>query len=114
MSKGRRTKATDIPPKVKRIVEERDSIDGHPCCIFCGSPDAHGEGHVIARSQAGLGVEKNIITVCRKCHAAMDNSQARPLYVQKAKEYLMSIYPDWNEKDLVYDKWGFLNGKDKQ
>lgn len=105
MSKGRRTKATDIPPEVKKRVEERDSINGTPCCIFCGSPNARGEAHVIARSQAGLGVEKNIITVCRSCHNAMDNSQASVLYVARAKEYLKSIYPDWNEEDLVYNKW---------
>ena len=38
----------------------------------------------------------------------MDNSQARSLYVEKAKEYMKSIYPDWNEHDLVYNKWDRL------
>ena len=103
--KHRRTKATDIPPKVKKAVEQRDSIDGRPCCIFCGSPEAKGEAHVIARSQGGLGIEKNLGTVCRECHRAMDNSQARNLYIAKAKDYLRSIYPGWDEKDLIYDKW---------
>ena len=103
--KSRRTKATDIPPKVKKAVEERDSIDGVPCCIFCGSPNAKGEGHVIGRAQGGLGVERNLITVCRTCHGRMDNTTYRDYYVNKAKEYLQSIYPDWNEEELVFNKW---------
>lgn len=103
--KSRRTKATDIPPKVKKAVEERDSIDGHPSCIFCGSPNAKGEAHVISRAQGGLGVERNLITVCRTCHGRMDNTTYRDYYVNKAKEYLQSIYPDWNEEDLVFNKW---------
>lgn len=86
---NKRTKATSIPPKVKKAVEKRDSIDGVPCCIFCKTPyGVHGEAHVISRAHSGLGVERNIVTVCRKCHAAMDNSQLRPLYIERAKEYL--------------------------
>jgi 5-methylcytosine-specific restriction endonuclease McrA len=101
----KRTKAVAIPPKVKKAVEERDSINGVPCCIFCGSPNARGEAHVIGRSQGGLGVEKNLVTVCRNCHGLMDNSTKSKYYVTKAKEYLQSIYPDWNEEELVYNKW---------
>lgn len=97
----KRTKAVAIPAKIKKTVEERDN----KCCIFCGSPNARGEAHVISRAQGGLGVERNLVCACRNCHSAMDNSQARPLYVSKAKDYLKSIYPDWNEKDLIYNKW---------
>ena len=109
MSKGRRTKATDISPKVRQEVEERD----HHVCIFCGSPNARGEMHYIRRSQGGLGIPKNILTGCRECHRQFDEGQAKALYREKAKQYLMSIYPDWNEKDLVYNKWGFLNGENE-
>jgi hypothetical protein len=28
------------------------------------------------------------------------------------KEYLQKYYRDWNEKDLVYDKWKFLKGEE--
>lgn len=97
----KRTKATDIPPKVKKIVEEREG----GVCLFCGSPNARGEAHVIARSQGGLGIEQNIICICRRCHDLMDNSTYREHYVNRAKEYLKSKYPDWNEEDLVYNKW---------
>ena len=103
---NKRTKATSIPPKVKQAVEKRDSINGVPCCIFCKTPyGVRGEAHVIARSQGGLGVERNLVCVCRACHSRMDNSQARSMMVQIAKEYLKSIYPDWNEEELVYNKW---------
>lgn len=101
MAKSKRTKACEIPPEVRAEVEERDNH----CCIFCGSPNARGEAHYVNRSQGGLGVARNLLTVCRSCHRQMDNGQAMKIYRQKAKEYLMSKYPDWDEKDLVYDKW---------
>ena len=97
----KRTKAVAIPPKIRQEVEERD---GHKC-IFCGSPECRGEAHYINRSQGGLGVPKNLVTVCSACHRQMDNGQMIKVYRQKAKEYLMSQYPDWNEDDLIYNKW---------
>ena len=97
----KRTKATSIPPKVRQEVEDRDNHR----CIFCSSPNCRGEAHFIRRSQGGLGIPKNLLTVCRKCHAQFDEGQAKELYRQKAKDYLMSKYPDWNEEDLVYNKW---------
>ena len=101
-----RTKKTSIPPRVKKAVEERDSINGVPCCIFCKtSRNVHGEAHVISRAQGGIGVEQNLVCCCRHCHSLMDNSEYRDIYVAKAKEYLKSIYPDWNEEDLFYNKW---------
>lgn len=101
-----RTKATSIPPKVREAVERRDSIDGVPACIFCHTTiGVRGEAHVISRAHGGLGVERNIICVCRSCHSRMDNSTYRDLYIKRAKEYLKSKYPDWSEKDLVYNKW---------
>lgn len=96
-----RTKAVAITPKVRQAVEERD---GHKC-IFCGSYDARGEAHFLGRAQGGLGVEENLITVCRRCHGEMDNGKHIKLYREKAKAYLQSIYPDWDESKLVYDKW---------
>lgn len=94
-----RTKACSIPPKVKKAVEERD---GHKC-IFCGK-SGRGEAHVIARSQGGLGVEQNLITVCRPCHHLMDDTVSRAFFVELATQYLKNIYPDWNPEDLVFKK----------
>lgn len=99
----KRTKATSIDPKTRQRVEERDSIDGAPCCIFCGRI-GRGEGHFIKRSQGGLGIEQNLITVCRECHHQMDNGPARKLYLMKAEQYLKSKYSDWNKSDLIYKK----------
>lgn len=99
--KSKRTKACEIPPEVRRKVEERDG----GCCIFCGRP-GRGEAHLVNRSQAGLGIEENIITVCRACHNFMDNGLSTPLYRAKAEEYLKSKYPNWDKRKLVYNKWG--------
>lgn len=95
----KRTKATAITPAVRARVEERD---GH-CCIFCGRV-GRGEGHFIKRSQGGLGIEENLITVCRACHFQMDDGLARALYMQKAESYLKSIYADWDRSKLIYKK----------
>lgn len=101
MGKSKRTKATSIPPKIREEVEERD---GHRC-VFCNSPNCRGEAHYIARSHGGLGIPMNLITVCRECHREMDNGSNTKLFKDIAKTYLQSIYPDWNEKDLIYKKW---------
>lgn len=97
----KRTKATSIPPKVREEVEERDNH----CCIFCGSPNARGEAHFIRRSQGGLGIPQNLLTLCRIHHRLFDESDFSDMYKQKAREYLKSKYPGWNEEDLVYNKW---------
>lgn len=96
----RRTKAVAIKPEVRARVEERDNY----CCIFCGRA-GRGEAHFINRSQGGLGIEENLLTVCRDCHIQMDNGQATKLYRAKAEQYLKSIYPDWDKSKLVFNKW---------
>ena len=95
----KRTKATAITPKVRRAVEERDDH----CCIFCGRL-GRGEGHFIKRSQGGLGIEENLVTVCRECHYQMDDGLAREFYIEKAESYLKGIYPGWDKEALVYKK----------
>jgi len=97
----KRTKACAITPKVRQEVEERDG----GLCIFCHFP-GRGEGHYVPRSHGGLGIPENIICVCRTCHDRMDNSQARQIYMNRAREYLESKYPDWDESKLYYKKWG--------
>ena len=96
----KRTKACGIGEKTKRIVYKRD--DG--LCIFCcryGKP----EDHVIPRSQGGLGVPQNIITVCRECHDKLDNSTSIEKMLKEAIIYLKGFYPGWNEKDVIFEKW---------
>lgn len=95
----KQTKATNIPPKVKTAVYDRDK--GR--CIICGQlgdPVAH----YISRAQGGLGVEQNIVTLCWMCHQTYDQSPKRVEYRQYIRQYLKQKYPDWNENDLIYRK----------
>ena len=99
------TKHTAIPPKVKRKVWDRD---GH-CCILCGNPRAYANAHYIRRSQGGKGIDQNIVTLCPQCHSDYDNGSKRIEYGEIIRDYLKGCYKNWNEKDLVYDKWGWTN-----
>lgn len=97
----KRTKAVAITPEVRKFVEDRDG----GCCIFCGRR-GRGEGHFVNRSQGGLGIPENIVTVCRDCHREMDNGLYTKVFRQKAEDYLKSQYPYWDRDKLVYHKWG--------
>lgn len=96
----RRTKALSISKAVKEKVWERD--DG--CCVYCGSPYALPEAHYIPRSQGGLGVEKNVLTMCRDCHRRFDQTVERQKMKGFFRAYLEKQYPDWNEDELIYKK----------
>lgn len=99
------TKKTAIPKKVKQKVWERDG----QCCILCGNPIAYPNAHYIRRSQGGKGIEQNIVTLCPQCHLDYDNGDKRIEYGKMIRDYLRSCYKNWNEKDLVYDKWSWTN-----
>lgn len=106
---SKRAKACAIPVKVKRRVAERDSIDGWPCCILCGSPNGLPEAHYISRADGGLGIEENIVTLCRRCHDRYDNSQSKDEHEaikELIRAHLKKQYPGWDEDKLVYQKWG--------
>lgn len=96
---SKRTKAVAITPKVRQAVEERDNYS----CIFCGQR-GRGEAHLVSRAQGGLGVEENIVTVCRQCHNEMDNGLLTQIYREKAEAYLRGIYPDWDRDKYIYKK----------
>lgn len=101
--KSKRAKATDIPKEVKEKVYERDG--GR--CVVCkkqGIPNAH----YIRRSQGGLGIEQNVVTLCTTCHDDFDNGSKRQEIGKIIHDYLQSIYKDWNEEGLVYNKWRAL------
>jgi 5-methylcytosine-specific restriction endonuclease McrA len=107
--KAERTKALEIPQKVKSKVAKRDSVDGWACCVLCGTPAptynpiAFSCCHYIARSQGGLGIEENIITLCPKCHREYDNEK-RDDYRPFLRSYLKSQYANFDEDKLVYKK----------
>jgi hypothetical protein len=98
MAKARRTKALEIPPKVKQKVLERDEA-----CIWCGRPGLP-NAHFIARSQGGLGIEENILTLCPDHHRQYDQTDKRAKMREYFKNYLQSKYPDWDETKLYYKK----------
>ena len=60
MYKSKRSKATDIDLKTRKLVKERDQM-----CIFCGSTYGIELAHTsLSRSNGGLGSEKNLVCAC--------------------------------------------------
>lgn len=101
MGTHRQTKATNISQRVKETVWERDG----ECCIICGSIYAAPEAHYVPRSSCGLGVEQNIVTLCRGCHDAFHQEVE---WIKLAvRDYLKGKYPDWDESKLHYKKYNF-------
>ena len=98
--KSKRSKATDIPMRVKKAVFERDN----GMCIYCGRrgmPNAH----YISRQHGGRGIEQNIVTLCIGCHHQYDNGELHKEIGEYLRKYLRAKYPDWNEQELIYNKW---------
>lgn len=103
-----RTKASQIKIETKWKVLERDGGK----CVLCGKTCSVYNAccHFISRARLGLGIEENIITLCHDCHYKLDNGEVGR---DRLREYLKSKYPGWDEKKLVYSKWGWTHGKDK-
>ena len=76
-------------------------------CIYCGHP-GNPEAHFISRAKGGLGVPENILTLCRPCHDKFDFGPRvqREGMREFFREYLMNIYPEWDETKLIYHKEG--------
>ena len=105
------TKARDFNRQAKEAISERDSIDGWPCCVFCGlaapTPLAWSNAHFIARSQGGLGVPENGLTLCPACHGRYDQTTSRAEMREYFREYLREHYEGWSEEALIYRKGDF-------
>ena len=98
----RQTKATSIPPRVKKAVWERD----FGRCVLCGSVNAGPHCHFVRRSQGGLGIPENIWTGCLHCHEAFDSeAPGGPLH-GRMRDYFRTLYPEWEEQNLKYRKDG--------
>lgn len=103
--KSKRSKACDISEKVKQAVYERDN----GLCVITSRPGLP-NAHFIPRSDGGLGIEENVITLAPDIHAAYDNGyhkdiNLREYYGGLIEEYLKSKYPNWDKSKLYYSRW---------
>lgn len=99
--KSTRTKALDFTRDVKQQIFERD----HGLCVLCGSP-GFPNAHFIPRSQGGLGIPENGVTLCPRCHDAYDHGVMRKALAIRIMNYLKAVYGDqWDIKNLYYQKW---------
>ena len=101
---GKIKNACAISPAVRNEVLDRDGCK----CIVCGANQNLQIAHFVPRSRLGLGIAKNLGTLCIHCHMQFDNgkkhNEIKPIF----EEYLKSHYENWDEKDLVYKKWSWL------
>ena len=97
-----RAKATQITKSVKQIVFDRDK----GLCVVCGRPGLP-EAHYIPRSKGGLGIEQNIVCLCRECHDRFDFGDGETMAAidEAIRFHLMECYPDWNVEELTYKKY---------
>ena len=102
------TKAMDFDRKAKIAISQRDSIGGWPCCVYCGAAApaelAWSNAHFIARSQGGLGIPENGLTLCPACHRRYDQSAERERMREYFREYLKEHHDEWSEDALRYRK----------
>ncbi len=96
------TKATAIPLNVKEIVFDRDDHR----CILCHSTAGVPNAHVVRRSQGGMGVEQNIVTLCPSCHREFDEGRNGKQLYEEIVEHLRQFYPEWTREQVIYRKWG--------
>lgn len=100
---SKRAKALAITDEARKAVYRRDN--GR--CVFCHRP-GNPEAHYIPRSKGGLGIEKNILTLCRECHRRYDQGTANERNWMRSvfRDYLKGQYQDWDEDKLIYHKEG--------
>lgn len=103
--------------KTRELIYSRDGG-----CIFCKRGYymenkepllylIHDVMHYINKSQGGLGIPQNGAIGCRYHHGLLDNGNQglREEMLEIFQEHLRQQYPDWNEDELVYNKWNYLN-----
>lgn len=102
------TKARDFSRLAKAEIALRDSIDGWPCCVYCGAAApgliSWSNAHYISRAQGGLGIPENGLTLCPACHRRYDQTTDRAGMREFFREYLMDKYKCWGETRLIYRK----------
>ena len=97
---SKRSKATDIPKKVREEVYARDKG-----CIITGSRYNLTLAHYIPRSKGGLGIKENLVTLSLLMHHEMDNGKNSLEIKEKVRVYLNRLYPEFTDEMRRYDKW---------
>lgn len=118
MGKSTQAKARDFSEKTRKEIYERDGG-----CIFCQMgyhmEDIKGLGgtifsvmHYISKSRNGLGLARNGAVGCQIHHDMMDNGRLgrRDEMLELYADYMRQQYEDWDESQLTYNKWSFLEG----
>ena len=95
-----RTKACAVLPSVREAVLERDGN----VCAYCCATNWLEIAHFIRRSQGGLGIEQNLVTLCVSCHDNYDESPMRRKMGEWVKDYLDTHYPDFDDARRYYRK----------
>jgi 5-methylcytosine-specific restriction endonuclease McrA len=99
--KSKRSKACSISKvSVKQAVYERH----FGRCLFCGKQGTD-FAHYISRANGGLGIEQNLVLLCRKCHFDLDQTPKRKDLLQIVKRYLVVKYQLFKDEDRVYKKY---------
>lgn len=93
---------THISQEVRDAVYNRDSYDGWPCCAYCGKPRGIEVHHYIERSRGGLGIEENLICLCKRCHTRVHQGDTE--LQNFVREYLSEHYDGWDENNLIARK----------
>lgn len=90
-----------IPKGVREEVYSRDSWEGVPACIYCGTPYGLHLHHVVELSRGGRDIPENLVTLCYRHHNGSDEGVH---FNKRMKEfcmkYLRTKYPNWDEIDL--------------
>ena len=102
--KNKRAIACHPTPETRQLVFARDN---GKCVMGCGR-DGCDFAHYISRAHGGLGIEQNIVLLCRHCHNEFDQSTKRNEHGSFVKKYLDALYPDFTDDDRVYKKGGAL------
>lgn len=101
---SKRSKACEISQKVKEEVWNRDNYRCINCYKYVSKSCAN--AHYIKRSQGGLGIKENIVTLCPECHYQEDHGLNTNLYEDYIESYLKGIYgTSWNKENLIYKKY---------
>ena len=93
---------THISHEVREKVYERDQFDGWTCCIYCGKPRGIEVHHFIERSRGGLGIEENLVCLCKACHTKIHQGDTD--LQNFLRGYLSEHYAGWDEESLIARK----------